>query len=172
MNMKLEIIRWDITALNLDAIVNAANRGLMGGGGVDGAIHDAAGPKLDDECREIKRKYPNGFPIGEAVIAGGYNLPAKHVILTVGPMYHSHKNPEQLLANAYKSSLTVAEDNNLKSIAFPSISTGMYGYPKEEAAQVVKTVMEKYPFKSLQKVVLCFYSDGDKEIAEQVFNSK
>lgn len=137
--MKLEIIQGDITRLKLDAIVNAANESLMGGGGVDGAIHRAAGPQLVAECEEIRRtQYPKGLPTGQAVITGGYRLPANHVIHTVGPVYDEDPNPAALLADAYRNSLRVAEENRLRSIAFPAISTGIFGYPKEEAARVVK----------------------------------
>lgn len=167
--MQLKIIQGDITQLSVDAIVNAANESLMGGGGVDGAIHRAAGPKLLTECKKIRaNQYPDGLPTGEAVITKGYNLPAKHVIHTVGPVYDEHKHPEVLLANAYKNSLKVAEENNLQSIAFPAISTGIFGYPKEESAQVVKGVLEQFSYKSLKQVILCYFSEGDKAIAERV----
>ena len=108
--MKLEIIQGDITKLNVDAIVNAANNSLLGGGGVDGAIHSAAGPKLLEECKELRRtKYKNGLPTGEAVITKGYKLPAKFIIHTVGPVYDEEKSPATLLEKAYKNSLEVAE---------------------------------------------------------------
>jgi O-acetyl-ADP-ribose deacetylase (regulator of RNase III) len=169
--MKIEIIQADITKLALDAIVNAANETLMGGGGVDGAIHRAAGPGLIAECKRIRKtQYPDGLPTGQAVITEGYNLPAKHVIHTVGPIYDKVKNPAKLLADCYRNSLRVAEEHDLKSIAFPAISTGIFGYPKEEAAQVVKKVMAEYQFKVLERVVLCYFSKEDKDIAERVFN--
>jgi O-acetyl-ADP-ribose deacetylase (regulator of RNase III) len=169
--MKIEIIQADITKLALDAIVNAANETLMGGGGVDGAIHRAAGPGLIAECKRIRKtQYPDGLPTGQAVITEGYNLPAKHVIHTVGPIYDKVKNPAKLLADCYRNSLRVAEEHDLKSIAFPAISTGIFGYPKEEAAQVVKKVMAEYQFKVLERVVLCYFSKEDKEVAERVFN--
>jgi len=135
----IELLQGDITEQDTDAIVNAANRTLLGGGGVDGAIHRAAGPQLLAECRTLA-----GCGTGEAKITRGYNLKARHVIHTVGPIYHSAgKKAPELLANCYRRSLEVAGANKLKSIAFPSISTGAYGYPLEEAAPIaLKTVMD------------------------------
>jgi len=136
---KIELLEGDITSQDTDAIVNAANRSLLGGGGVDGAIHRAAGPQLLAECRTL-----GGCETGEAKITRGYNLKARHVIHTVGPIYHSagRKAPE-LLASCYRRSLEVASQNKLKSVSFPSISTGAYGYPLEEAAPIaIKTVMD------------------------------
>ncbi len=171
--MQLEIIQGDITKLVVDAIVNAANSSLMGGGGVDGAIHRAAGPELLDECREIRRtQHPDGLPTGHAVITKGYRLPAKYVIHTVGPIYNKEKDPARLLADAYRNSLRIAEENMLKSIAFPAISTGVFGYPKEEAARIVKQIISDYPFKSIQKVILCYFSAQDAAIAEQMFKTE
>ncbi len=150
----VELLQGDITRQDTDAIVNAANRSLLGGGGVDGAIHRAAGPQLLAECRTL-----GGCDTGDAKITKGYNLKARHVIHTVGPIYRSDgKRAPALLASCYRRSLEVAGANHLKSVAFPSISTGAYGYPLEEAAPIaLKTVMEtlkSYPDIQLVRFVL------------------
>jgi len=158
---KISYIQGDITKISVDAIVNAANSSLLGGGGVDGAIHLAAGPELLNACKEIKEKeYPNGLPTGEAVITPGFLLPSKYVIHTVGPIWRGgDSNEEELLSNCYKNSLELATKHNLKTIAFPAISTGAYGYPKELASKIAKETVEKYLEKetSLEEIIFVEY---------------
>jgi O-acetyl-ADP-ribose deacetylase (regulator of RNase III) len=159
----VQLIRGDITEMGTDAIVNAANSRLMGGGGVDGAIHRRGGPQILKECKRIKAtEWPEGLPTGEAVITEAGNLKAKHVIHTIGPIWRggNHCEPE-LLARAYQNSLKLALEKDLKSVAFPSISTGAYGYPIEDACRValeaVKEFLEKED--SLDKVVFVLFSE-------------
>ncbi len=167
-NAVVELIRGDITEAEADAIVNAANSSLMGGGGVDGAIHRKGGPKILEECRRIRKtEWPDGLPTGKAVITSGGNLRAKHVIHTVGPVWFGGVHDEaELLKQAYRNSLKLAVANGLKVIAFPSISTGAYGYPIEEASRValntVKDFLEKED--QLARVVLVSFSEGDFQI--------
>jgi len=164
---RVRLVRGDITHMETDAVVNAANSSLMGGGGVDGAIHRAGGPAILSECMEVRRTtYPDGLPTGEAVITGGGSLKARHVIHTVGPVWRGGGSEERLLAAAYRNSLRVAVENGLKSVAFPSISTGAYGYPVEKAARTavktVKAFIEEDP--SLDEVVFVLYSERDYEV--------
>lgn len=162
----------DITEEAVDAIVNAANSTLLGGGGVDGAIHDAGGPAILEECKRIRETiYPNGLPTGEAVITTAGNLPAKHVIHTVGPVYGINAGRDaELLAAAYRSSLALAEENALVSIAFPSISTGAYGYPKHEAAKVVSSTLVQYFADGgpIADIRLVFFSASDAETFHRI----
>lgn len=158
----------DITTLAVDAIVNAANSSLMGGGGVDGAIHRAGGPSIIEQCREIRRdQFPDGLPTGEAVITTAGNLPSKFVIHTVGPVYGQHGGAEaELLAACYQNSLRVAAHSSLASIAFPAISTGVYGYPLPEAAEVSSEAIKKFLLShdEIDQVQLVFFRDKDAEI--------
>jgi len=155
----IQLIKADITKQVVDAIVNAANTSLLGGGGVDGAIHRAGGKQILDECVAIRNKQ-GGCKTGEAVITSGGNLPAKFVIHTVGPVWNGgHKNEEELLANCYINSLLLAVENNLETIAFPNISTGIYHFPKDKAAAIaINAVKQFLSFNpSIKKVVLvCF----------------
>jgi O-acetyl-ADP-ribose deacetylase (regulator of RNase III) len=154
---KIEVVRGDITQLEVDAIVNAANTTLLGGGGVDGAIHRAAGPELLAECRTV-----DGCEPGEAKITRGYRLPAQFVIHTVGPVWHGGKRGEsETLANCYRNSLQIAVENGIKTIAFPAISCGAFGYPIEKAAQIaVKTTREFLSNDSMiEKVIFAVFSE-------------
>ena len=175
-NVILQLIRGDITDVEADAIVNAANSTLLGGGGVDGAIHRKGGPKILEDCRRIRAKeWPDGLPTGNAVITTGGNLKAKHVIHTVGPIWRGGFYDEaKLLRTAYRNSMKLAVANGLKSIAFPSISTGAYGYPTEEAAAValgaVKDFLEKED--EIDKVTFVLFSDRDLGIYQDAAKNK
>lgn len=141
---KIKLVKGDITKLNVDAIVNAANTSLMGGGGVDGAIHRAGGPAILEECRKIVARQ-GGCKTGEAVITTGGNLPAKYVIHTVGPVWNGGKNnEEQKLASCYNNSLKIAVENNIATIAFPNISTGIYHFPKDKAAEIAVIMINDF----------------------------
>lgn len=162
--MSIRAVKADITKLQTDAIVNAANNTLLGGGGVDGAIHRAAGPQLLAECRTL-----NGCETGQARITKGYNLPAKYVIHTVGPVWYGGEQGEpQLLADAYRNSLKLAAEHNLKSVAFPAISTGVYGYPKEEAAHIAIDTIREFLKGYDMEVILTAFSDGDLKRYERI----
>ncbi len=165
---RIQVVIGDLTKQDVDAIVNAADPSLMGGGGVDGAIHRAGGPEILEECREIRRtRFPEGLPTGEAVITTGGKLPALYVIHTVGPIYGEYRGREaELLANCYHNSLTLAIEKNLTSIAFPAISTGVYGYPLEEAAEVASKAIENFlsSDRQLNEVRLVFFQGRDAEV--------
>jgi O-acetyl-ADP-ribose deacetylase len=162
---RVAVVMADITTLDVDAIVNAANESLLGGGGVDGAIHRAAGPGLKEECRKI-----GGCPTGEARITGGHRLRARHVIHTVGPVWHSGRAGEpDLLAACYRNSLALARDHGLRSIAFPAISCGIYGYPPDQAARIaVREVAAFLKDHELpQSVLLVAFGQDLKAILDQ-----
>jgi O-acetyl-ADP-ribose deacetylase (regulator of RNase III) len=167
-NATLELIKGDLTEVDADAIVNAANSTLLGGGGVDGAIHSKGGPKILEECRRIRAtEWPDGLPTGCAVITSGGNLKAKHVIHTVGPIWRGGFHEEgKLLKQAYRSSLKLAVANGLKTVAFPSISTGAYGYPVEEASRIAVGAVKEFLEKEdrLDRVSFVLFSERDFEV--------
>ena len=156
--MEIKVIQADITKLGkgIDAIVNAANESLLGGGGVDGAIHQAAGPGLLKECITL-----NGCKPGEAKITKAYKLPYKYIIHTVGPIYYTDPNPPKTLESCYLNCLKIADELGLETIAFPSISTGVFAYPVKEAAKVVSKVLKNYKAKTLKIVYMCIYFDEE-----------
>lgn len=158
---RIEIMQGDITRLEVDAIVNAANSSLLGGGGVDGAIHRAAGPELLAECSKI-----GGCPTGEARLTGGYNLPARYVIHTVGPVYRGRAEDPQLLESCYANSLRLAVENGIESVAFPAISCGVYGYPIDEACMIAvdttRAFLEEH--ESVSRVVFTLFSASDYDV--------
>ncbi len=165
---RVQVVVGDITKQDVEAIVNAANSSLLGGGGVDGAIHRAGGPEILEECREIRStRFPEGLPTGEAVITTGGKLSALYVIHTVGPIFGEHRGKEaELLANCYHNSLTLAVEKNLTSVAFPAISTGVYGYPLDQAAEVSSRTIENFlaTDRQLKEVRLVFFQARDAEV--------
>lgn len=167
--MGIELIQGDITKIESDAIVNAANTSLLGGGGVDGAIHRAGGKELLEDCIKIRNRQ-GGFKVGEAVITSAGNLKAKHVIHTVGPKWNNgQSNEEEKLRNCYVNSLIIAEEHNLKTIAFPNISTGIYRFPKDLAALIaIKTIKEFSNQTLIEKVILVCYDDENYRIYKEV----
>lgn len=173
---RIHVVTGDITELDVDAIVNAANSTLMGGGGVDGAIHLRGGPEILEACKEIREKhFPGGLPPGEAVITGSGRLPASYVIHTVGPVWSGGSSGEpEILADAYRNSLHVAADNHLKSVAFPAISTGIYGYPKDLAGAIAYSTVsaflaeEEFP----NEVYFVFFSRGDAAAFQRAISGR
>lgn len=167
LNGRVTVKVGDITKQAVDAVVNAANSTLLGGGGVDGAIHRAGGPAILQECKEVRHyKYPDGLPPGQAVMTTAGNMPAKYVIHSVGPVYGQGGNDKaELLAACYRNSLQLAANNRLKTVAFPAISTGVYGYPQDEAARVSSGAIEDFLRSDtrIQEVRLVFFSTSDAE---------
>jgi len=171
MNSRIQVVKADITKFQADAIVNAANSSLMGGGGVDGAIHRAGGPAILEDCRKIVARQ-GGCKTGEAVITTGGNLPAKYVIHTVGPVYNGGKgNVAELLKSCYLNSLALALENNCRTIAFPSISTGIYGYPKPEAAKIAVAAVKDFfsRNKDIEMVTFVCFDDENYKLIQQEY---
>ena len=167
--MKIELIKGDITKVKVDVIVNAANSSLLGGGGVDGAIHRAGGKEILEECQQIRNRQGK-CKTGEAVITTAGNLPAKKVIHTVGPVYNGGKNyeKEKQLSNCYHNSMLIAKENDLKTIAFPNISTGIYRFPKQLAAEIAIKAVKKYPI--LEKVIFVCFDEENFEIYQSLLH--
>jgi O-acetyl-ADP-ribose deacetylase (regulator of RNase III) len=162
--MEIKLVKGDITKISVDAIVNAANSSLMGGGGVDGAIHRAGGKIIHDECMKIVEKQ-GGCPTGEAVYTSAGNLPAKFVIHTVGPIWYGGKrNEEDLLKSCYINSLKLAENLNLKTISFPNISTGVYHFPKEKAAKIAIDSVKSFSSKNIETVYFVCFDEENYQI--------
>lgn len=169
--MQIELLKGDITRLEVDAIINAANTSLLGGGGVDGAIHKAAGKTVLDECYEIRNRQ-GGCKVGAAVITNGGNLFAKKIIHTVGPKWNEGKsNEEEKLRSCYVESLKLAESNNIKSIAFPNISTGIYGFPKDKAAKIALQTVQNYKNEILEKIIFVCFDQENYFLYDQLLKS-
>jgi len=171
---RLHLLQGDITRQEVAAIVNAANTSLLGGGGVDGAIHRAGGPAILAECRRLREspEYQNGLPTGQAVVSTGGRLPAAHVIHTVGPVWHGgHRGEPELLASCYRNSLRLAAELRLASVAFPGISTGIYGYPKGEAAAIAVRAVRQWLAENQwpETVTFVVFDDESRRLYEQEF---
>ena len=168
--MKIELLKADITQLNTDAIVNAANSSLLGGGGVDGAIHRAGGQQILEECKEIRNRQGK-CKTGEAVVTTAGNLPAKYVIHTVGPIWSNDEEKcSQLLANCYRNSLKLAESLNVKTISFPNISTGVYRFPKELASKIAIQEVKNFRSDVVEKVIFVCFDDENEEIYKKLLD--
>ncbi|HAM08934.1 MAG TPA: O-acetyl-ADP-ribose deacetylase [Bacteroidales bacterium] len=168
MKNRIDLIKGDITTLEVEAIVNAANKSLLGGGGVDGAIHIAAGPDLIDECKSL-----NGCETGKSKITKGYRLKAKHIIHTVGPVwYGGYRDEHELLASCYQSSLEIAREQKIRTIAFPGISTGIYGFPREMAALIAVSETRRFLMKNKypEKVTFVTFTDDNYETYRRLLN--
>ena len=169
--MKIELIKGDITKIEIDAIVNAANSSLLGGGGVDGAIHRAGGKQILEECMAIRNRQ-GGCEVGEAVITNAGNLPAKKVIHTVGPVWNKQQsNEDEKLRNCYVNSLQLAETNDLTSIAFPNISTGIYRFPKYRAAGIAIQAVKDFSSEKIERVVFVCFDEGNFGIYEELLKT-
>lgn len=171
--MKIEVIKGDITKLEVEAIVNAANSSLMGGGGVDGAIHRAGGAKIHEECMRVVQKIGGRLPTGEAVITSAGNMPSKYVIHTVGPIWKGgYANEEEELSKCYINSLKLASDFGIKTIAFPNISTGIYGFPKEKAAEIAIHTVDSFLEEnaSFEKVIFVCFEDDNYQLYQSILS--
>jgi O-acetyl-ADP-ribose deacetylase (regulator of RNase III) len=172
---RIELVKGDITKLEVDAVVNAANKSLKGGGGVDGAIHRAAGPILHEQCMMIINKMGGELPVGEAAITQAGNMPCKYVIHTVGPIWRGgNKWEDRFLIKAYRSSLQLAVDFGLKTVAFPNISTGIYGFPKDKAAEIAVNEVNRFLSENnfIEKVIFCCFEDDNYELYRNLIESK
>jgi O-acetyl-ADP-ribose deacetylase (regulator of RNase III) len=168
--MTIELIKADITKIKADAIVNAANSSLLGGGGVDGAIHRAGGPQILEECKAIRNRQGK-CNTGEAVVTTAGNLPAKYVIHTVGPIWNNEvEKCSELLANCYRNSLKLAETLGVKTIAFPNISTGVYGFPKKLAAEIAVNEVKNFKSEAIEKVLFVCFDDENEEIYQKLLS--